>query len=154
MAGLVDSWGASLAAKAEGTRVSPALALAVLATESAGRAGATSKAGAQGLMQLMPDTAKRFKVADPLEPEANIAGGVAYLDFLLQAFGNDPILTLAAYNAGEGAVAGNGGVPDYPETRDYVPRVLSAWAVARLFCRVPPQAVTDPCTFVPGQRKG
>ena len=98
-------------------------------------------------MQLMPATAERFGVHDAFAPDQNIAGGVAYLDFLLRAFGNDPILVLAAYNAGEGAVAKHEGVPPYSERRAYVPKVLETWAMARMFCRVPPDRVTDPCAF-------
>jgi hypothetical protein len=85
-----------------GTRVSPALVLAVMSVESAGRADAVSHAGAAGLMQLMPATAARFGVSDRLAPGESIRGGVAYLDFLLHRFGGDPILAVAAYNAGEG----------------------------------------------------
>ena len=106
------------------------LVLAVMAVESAGRADAVSRAGAAGLMQLMPATAARFGVSDRLAPAESIRGGVAYLDWLMGRFGGDPILALAAYNAGEGAVDDNGGVPPYSETRAYVPKVLAAWTVA------------------------
>ena len=101
----------------------------------------------QGLMQLMPATAKRFGVEDSKIPSENIRGGVAYLDFLMQLFDNDPVLVLAAYNAGEGAVKEHAGVPPYPETRDYVPKVLSAWRVARLLCKTPPMYLEDGCVF-------
>ena len=130
-----------------GTRVSPALALAVIAVESSGRADAESHAGAQGLMQLIPATAARFGVADSFDPAQNIKGGVAYLDWLLGEFGGDPILAIAAYNAGEGAVRRHGGVPPFAETRDYVPKVLAAFAVARGLCRTPPQLISDGCVF-------
>jgi hypothetical protein len=130
-----------------GTRVSPALVLAVIAVESAGNPSAVSRAGAQGLMQLMPATAARFGVQDSLAAAQNIAGGVAYLDWLLGHFGGDPILALAAYNAGEGAVRNNGGVPPYAETRAYVPKVLTAWTVARGLCQTPPELVSDGCVF-------
>lgn len=130
-----------------GTDVSPALVLAVIAVESAGRAEAVSSAGAAGLMQLMPDTATRFGVADRMQPEQSIAGGVKYLDWLMKEFGGDPILVLAGYNAGEGAVRTHGGVPPYPETRDYVPRVLAAFRVARGLCRTPPELISDGCVF-------
>jgi soluble lytic murein transglycosylase-like protein len=132
-----------------GTEVSPALVLAVMAVESAGRAEAVSSAGAQGLMQLIPATASRFGVDDPFDAAQNIAGGVAYLDWLLAEFGGDPLLALAGYNAGEGAVRTAGGVPDYAETRDYVPKVLATWMVARMLCRTPPEAVSDGCVFTP-----
>lgn len=131
-----------------GTRVSPALVLAVIAVESGGRADAASSAGAEGLMQLMPATADRFEVEDSLEPEANIAGGVKYLDWLMREFGNDPILVLAGYNAGEGAVRDYLGVPPFAETRDYVPKVLAAFAVARGLCMTPPELISDGCVFV------
>ena len=127
--------------------VSPALVLAVISVESAGRADAVSPAGAQGLMQLIPATATRFGVGDAGNPAQNIRGGVAYLDWLMQEFGHDPLMVLAAYNAGENAVKNNGGVPAYTETRDYVPKVLAAWAVARGLCVTPPELVTDGCVF-------
>ncbi len=130
-----------------GTSVSPALVVAMIAVESSGRAGATSGAGAQGLMQLMPDTAVRFGVADAMDASANIRGGVAYMSWLMNEFGRDPILALAAYNAGENAVRDAGGVPDYPETRGYVPKVLAAWQVARGLCVTPPELITDGCVF-------
>ncbi|MFK7867687.1 MAG: lytic transglycosylase domain-containing protein [Roseobacter sp.] len=131
-----------------GTRVSPALVLAVITVESAGRADAQSGAGAQGLMQLMPATAARFGVSDSFEPGENIAGGVRYLDWLMKEFGEDPIFVLAGYNAGEGAVQKHAGVPPYPETRDYVPKVLAAYQVARGLCRTPPELLSDGCVFV------
>ncbi len=129
------------------TQVSPALVLAVISVESAGRADAVSGAGAQGLMQLMPDTAARFGVTDSFEPKQNISGGVRYLDWLMREFDNDPILALAGYNAGEGAVRRNDGVPPYSETRDYVPKVIAAFQVARGLCQTPPQLASDGCVF-------
>ncbi|MFN3282540.1 MAG: lytic transglycosylase domain-containing protein [Tabrizicola sp.] len=129
------------------TKVSPALVLAVIGIESAGRADAVSHAGAVGLMQLIPATAERFGVKDATDPVQNIKGGVAYLDWLMDRFDNDPVLVLAAYNAGEGAVEANKGVPPYAETRDYVPKVLAAWQVAQGLCVSPPMLVTDPCIF-------
>ena len=119
------------------------MALAVMAVESAGRADAVSSAGAQGLMQLIPATAERFGVADPFDPAQNIAGGIAYLDWLLREFDGDPLLALAGYNAGEGAVRRNGGVPPFAETRDYVPKVLATWMMVRSLCRTPPELVSD-----------
>ena len=130
-----------------GTRVSPALVLAVISVESAGRPGAVSHAGAQGLMQLIPATAERFGVTDAMDAVQNIRGGAAYLDWLLGEFDGDVVLALAGYNAGEGAVRRNGGVPPYAETRDYVPRVLAAWNVARGLCATVPQLPTDGCVF-------
>ncbi|WP_416349414.1 lytic transglycosylase domain-containing protein [Pararhodobacter sp.] len=130
-----------------GTNVSPALALAVISVESAGRPTAISHAGAQGLMQLIPATAARFGVTDSNDPTQNIRGGVAYLDWLLTEFDRDVVLALAGYNAGEGAVRRNNGVPPYAETRDYVPRVLAAWTVARGLCATPPLLPSDGCVF-------
>ncbi|AWD21231.1 lytic transglycosylase domain-containing protein [Fuscovulum blasticum] len=144
---LAEIYGTDILVSTVGTDVSPALVLAVMGIESAGRADAVSSAGATGLMQLMPDTARRFGVADSTVPAQNIKGGVAYLDWLLDEFDNDPLMVLAAYNAGEGAVRKNGGVPPYAETRDYVPKVLAAWQVAQGLCLTPPELVTDPCVF-------
>ncbi len=130
-----------------GTRVSPALVLAVIAVESAGDAAAVSKAGAQGLMQLTPETSLRFGVSDPFQPDENIAGGVRYLDWLMDKFDGDPILVLAAYNAGAGAVRDNDGVPPFAETRDYVPKALAAFQIARALCLTPPELISDGCVF-------
>ena len=130
-----------------GTDVSPALVLAVISVESAGRSDAVSSAGAQGLMQLMPSTAERFGVTDAFDPVDNIKGGTAYLDWLLDEFDNKIIYALAGYNAGEGAVRNNNGVPPFAETRAYVPKVLAAWEVARGLCMTPPELVTDGCVF-------
>jgi hypothetical protein len=134
-----------------GTAVSPALALAVISVESAGRSDAVSHAGARGLMQLIPATAQRFGVTDSFDAAQNIAGGVAYLDWLLRRYDRDVVLALAGYNAGEGAVDRAGGVPNFAETRDYVPKVLAAWSVARGLCTEPPQLPSDPCIFRVGQ---
>jgi soluble lytic murein transglycosylase-like protein len=130
-----------------GTSVSPALVLAMISVESSGRADAVSSAGATGLMQLMPDTAKRFGVTDSLVAEDNIAGGVKYLDWLMKHFGGDPIMVLAGYNAGEGSVRTHQGVPPFAETRDYVPKVLAAFQVARGLCKTPPELISDGCVF-------
>lgn len=144
---IAESYGRDILRATAGTEVSPALALAVIGIESAGRANAVSHAGATGLMQLIPATAHRFGVRDATDPAENIRGGVAYLDWLLREFDRDPLMVLAAYNAGEGAVRANGGVPPYAETRDYVPKVLAAWQVARGLCLTAPELVTDPCVF-------
>ncbi len=149
---IVEEHGADLLAASVGSGVSPALALAVVAVESAGRADAVSHAGATGLMQLMPATAARFGVTERTDPRENVAGGVAYLAWLLEEFDRDPVLALAAYNAGEGAVRRAGGVPPYAETRDYVPRVLAAFRAARRLCTPAPQLVSDPCLFTDAAR--
>jgi hypothetical protein len=145
---IVEKHGIDILSSTVGTQVSPALVLAVISIESAGRPAATSHAGAQGLMQLMPDTAKRFGVADVMNPTQNIRGGVAYLEWLLNEFNRDPVLALAGYNAGEGAVTKHQGVPPYAETRAYVPKVLAAWNVARGLCATPPVLISDGCVFV------
>ena len=144
---VAETYGTEILKATIGTDVSPALVLAVIGIESAGQKEAVSHAGAVGLMQLIPATAERFGVTDSTDPGQNIKGGVAYLDWLLDEFDNDPVMALAAYNAGEGAVKANQGVPPYAETRDYVPKVLAAWQVAQGLCQSPPQLVTDPCVF-------
>jgi soluble lytic murein transglycosylase-like protein len=103
--------------------VEEAVVRAVIHAESAYRPNAVSHAGAQGLMQLIPATASRFGVSDPFDPAQNIQGGVKYLAWLMKRYSSDLTLVAAAYNAGEGAVDRNGGVPPYSETRRYVQRV-------------------------------
>ncbi len=144
---IADTHGTDILKATIGTKVSPALVLAVIGIESAGRTAAVSSAGATGLMQLMPATAERFGVTDRTNPTQSIEGGVAYLDWLLNHFGRDPVLALAGYNAGEGAVKTHGGVPPYAETRDYVPKVIAAWSVAKGLCLTPPELVSDGCVF-------
>jgi hypothetical protein len=104
--------------------VSADLVRAVIAVESEFDQWAVSSKGAQGLMQLMPATARRFGVADPFDARQNIFGGVHFLRFLLDLFQGDLSLTLAAYNAGENAVQRYRGVPPYRETRGYVQKVM------------------------------
>jgi soluble lytic murein transglycosylase-like protein len=105
--------------------VESALLHAVISVESRYRPAAISRAGAIGLMQLMPETAKRYGVVDPLDPTQNVRGGARYLRYLLKKYHNDRNLALAAYNAGEASVAKYGNqIPPYPETTDYVPRVM------------------------------
>ncbi|MEO1562091.1 MAG: lytic transglycosylase domain-containing protein [Pseudomonadota bacterium] len=128
--------------------VSPALLLAVMYVESAGKPDAVSSAGAQGLMQLIPATAARFNVSDAKDPPQAIRGAAQYMRFLLDEFGGDAILALAGYNAGENAVLEHGGVPPYTETRNYVPKVVAAWRIARLLCMTEQDFPTDGCVFV------
>lgn len=144
---IATKYGRDILVATVGTDVSPALVLALIAVESSGQTAAESAKGAQGLMQLVPDTAARFGVADPTDPAQSIKGGVAYLAWLMKHFNGDIIMTLAGYNAGENAVTANGGVPPFAETRAYVPKVLAAWQVARGLCLTPPELVTDGCVF-------
>lgn len=99
------------------------LAMAVIAVESGFNPKATSRKKAQGLMQLLPETQARFHVKDAYDPEQNIKGGLSYLRWLIKYFDGDVERVVAAYNAGEHAVARHQGIPPYPETRDYVKRV-------------------------------
>lgn len=145
---IVQDHGVDILASTIGTNVSPALVLAVISVESAGEIDAESHAGAQGLMQLIPATAKRFGVSDSFDPRQNITGGVAYLDWLMTEFNRDPVLALAGYNAGEGAVEEYSGVPPFSETRAYVPKVLAAWNVARGLCLTRPVLISDGCVFI------
>jgi hypothetical protein len=108
--------------------VDPFLARAIIQAESAFNYKARSRAGALGLMQLMPATAERFGVLDPFDPRQNISGGTKYLRWLLDYYKGDITKTVAAYNAGEGAVDRHGGVPPFRETRAYVPRVLDLYS--------------------------
>jgi soluble lytic murein transglycosylase-like protein len=100
------------------------LLASVVRAESGGNVRAISRAGAQGLMQLMPGTASELGVSDSFVPEQNVGGGSAYLDALLTRYGNNMALALAAYNAGPAAVDRYHGVPPYAETRAYVIRVI------------------------------
>ncbi|MBA3033104.1 MAG: transglycosylase SLT domain-containing protein [Gammaproteobacteria bacterium] len=105
----------------------PRLALAVASTESNFNPVAVSHKNAQGLMQLIPETAARFNVRKPFDPEQNVRGGLAYLRWLLAYFRGDVALVAAGYNAGEGAVNRYRGIPPYPETRHYVKRILEVF---------------------------
>jgi soluble lytic murein transglycosylase-like protein len=108
--------------------VEPNLLRAVIVVESGFNSRAVSKRGAVGLMQLMPATATRFGVSNPYDPKQNVHGGARYLKFLIDRFGQDIRLALAAYNAGEEAVDRNGGrIPPFTETMAYVPRVLKIY---------------------------
>jgi len=104
-------------------QLSPRLVHSVIQVESNYDANAVSPKGAQGLMQLIPSTARRFGVSNVFDPADNIQGGARYLKYLLELYKGDDALALAAYNAGEGAVSRYGGVPPFPETRNYVSKV-------------------------------
>jgi hypothetical protein len=105
-------------------RVSPKVVSAVIAQESGGRPCAVSHKGAMGLMQIMPDLASDMKLADPFDPEQNVEAGVRYLGQLMERYGGDLRLALAAYNAGPARVDSSGGVPDLEETKAYVSSIL------------------------------
>ncbi len=110
---------------AEREELEPDLIRSVIRQESAARPCAVSPKGAMGLMQLMPATALQFGVADAFDPKENVTAGARLLKQLLTAYGGDVSLALGAFNAGPGKVSQAGGLPDYPETLDYVQKVLS-----------------------------
>ena len=121
---LEDSYDRLILRSARNHRVEPALVKAVIAAESNFEPRAVSRVGAQGLMQLMPATARQLGVRDPFHPGENVDGGTRYLRDMLDRYG-DLKRALAAYNAGPQAVDRYRGVPPYPETLDYVTRVLN-----------------------------
>jgi soluble lytic murein transglycosylase-like protein len=107
--------------------VDPNLVRAVVKVESNFNPNAVSRKGAMGLMQLMPSTARQLNVQNPFDPEQNVDAGVRHLKQLLESYGGDIKLTLAAYNAGAGAVARSSGVPRYAETQNYVRRITNIY---------------------------
>ena len=112
---------------AEWHKIDPKLVLSIISAESNFKVNAKSNADAQGLMQLIPATAERFNVKNAYNASQNIKGGVKYLRWLLSYFRGDVALTVAAYNAGEGAVDKHRGVPPYRETKAYVKKVLGLY---------------------------
>ncbi|MDK1683985.1 lytic transglycosylase domain-containing protein [Acinetobacter terrestris] len=108
--------------------ISEGLIKAVMHTESGFNVNARSPVGAQGLMQLMPATARRFNVSNAYDPQQNIMAGAKYLSWLMKRFNGNTSLVLASYNAGEGNVAKYGGIPPFKETQDYVRRVSSRYS--------------------------
>ena len=116
-------YGDIIATMSEAHGVDPMLVRALIQVESNYRARARSQKGAMGLMQLMPATAREYKLRNPYDPKANIAAGVKHLKGLIDKWGVE--MALAAYNAGEGAVKKFNGIPPYRETRNYVSKILS-----------------------------
>lgn len=122
-----NAYDALIRASATRHGVDPGLLKAMMHTESAFNPNARSPVGAQGLMQLMPATARRFKVYNPWNPAQNIEGAAKYLAWLMKRFDNNVKHAVAGYNAGEGNVDKYGGIPPFKETRNYVKRVLSRY---------------------------
>jgi len=108
--------------------VDPNLVRAVVKVESNFNPNAVSRKGAMGLMQLMPQTARNLNVQNPFDPEQNVDAGVRHLKQLMESYGGDIRLSLAAYNAGAGAVARSAGIPHYAETRNYVKRITELYS--------------------------
>jgi soluble lytic murein transglycosylase-like protein len=123
--------------------VDPNLVRAVVKVESNFNPNAVSQKGAMGLMQLMPATARQLKVKNPFDPEQNVDAGVRHLKQLLESYGGDVKLSLAAYNAGSGAVSRSAGVPHYAETQSYVRRITNLYYGGSVF---EPGASHDPVT--------
>ena len=118
-------YGQLIATMSELHGVNPLLVRAMIQVESGYKPRAKSRKGAMGLMQLMPSTAREYKVRNPFDPKANIEGGIKHLKSLLDRFEGGIELALAAYNAGEGAVQKFKGIPPYRETRNYVSRIIA-----------------------------
>ena len=118
---------ASIVMAAARHNVDPNLVRAVVKVESNFNSNAVSRKGAMGLMQLMPSTARQLNVKNPFDPQQNVDAGVRHLKSLLESYGGDVNLTLAAYNAGQGAVARNNGVPRFAETQDYVRKITNLY---------------------------
>ncbi|MBE0405480.1 lytic transglycosylase domain-containing protein [Psychrobacter sp. AOP22-C1-22] len=122
-----NSYDSYIRASAARHGVDPALIKAMMHTESAFNPNARSPVGAQGLMQLMPATARRFKVSNAWNPAENIEGSAKYIAWLMKRFNNNVEFAIAGYNAGEGNVDKYNGIPPFKETRNYVQRVMSRY---------------------------
>lgn len=140
--GLID-------AAARRANIDASFVSALIRAESNYEPRAVSRKGARGLMQLMPATARRLSVRRPFDPASNVDGGVRYLRELVDRFGNQPELVLAAYNAGEQAVETYGGVPPYRETVAYVNRILGWWRPAPLEAAAAAAPAGDPSSKAP-----
>lgn len=125
-----SSWDGMIERTANQHRVDPDLVHAIVQVESNFNPNAVSSRGARGLMQLIPSTARRFGVDNIFDPEDNLGGGVRYLKYLMNMFGGDLKLSLAAYNAGENAVDRHNGVPPYPETQDYLRKISEIYPLS------------------------
>ncbi|HEX8815966.1 MAG TPA: lytic transglycosylase domain-containing protein [Terriglobales bacterium] len=125
---------------AERHHVDPNLVRAVIKVESNFNPNAVSRKGAMGLMQLMPQTARQLNVSNPFDPEENVDAGVRHLKQLMDNYGGDIKLSLAAYNAGEGAVQRSAGIPHYAETRNYVKRITNLYQGS-------PEEISQPVSF-------
>ncbi|MBZ0112314.1 MAG: lytic transglycosylase domain-containing protein [Thermoanaerobaculia bacterium] len=121
-----SEWDRSIRDASDEHSLDPKLIRSVIEVESGFNPAAVSSKGAQGLMQLMPETARELAVSDPFDPEQSIFGGTLYLRRMMDEFGRIEI-ALAAYNAGPGAVRRHGGIPPYTETRDYVRKVMTLY---------------------------
>jgi hypothetical protein len=142
-----QSFGTDILLATIGKKISPALVLAMIGVQSLGHAEVATNKGTVGLMQITPQTAARFGVSNPFDPAENIRAGVFYLASLLEIYNGDPILALAAFNAGEGGLKASDGVPPVAETRAYVPRIIAAFQMARALCLTPPELFSDGCVF-------
>lgn len=125
--GTRNSYDSYILASAQRHGVDPGLMKAMMHTESAFNPNARSPVGAQGLMQLMPATARRFKVSNPWNPADNIEGSAKYIAWLMRRFNNNVEFAVAGYNAGEGNVDKYNGIPPFKETRNYVKSVMSRY---------------------------
>lgn len=134
-------WGVEIQEISARYGVDASLVHAVIGVESAFNPWAVSRKGAQGLMQLMPRTASALGVRDSFNPRDNIEGGVRHLRYLLDRYPGNVPLALAAYNAGEGAVDYYGGIPPYPETQQYVQKILQRGSGVTASSGEPPQVI-------------